>query len=427
MSASDQINNTVSETANESQQNVHWPSALQVIFSAIATLGLWAIALFFLLISLIESFGADGNLDLGTTTLMSAAGFAFLGLSALLSAGFALLRIIGKTIEDFPSLRKLGRALRPPVLILLFPIIWAAGAWAARDLRFSFVVLPPLNLLAVSLPILWIVWVGARKLPSGSWQRKWGLFATGSILSPMIILVLEGFVMIFFAVLALVMNPDLLLELERMSVGRAIGVEESEMLSRIVSKFIVQPEILMIVLALFSVAVPLIEELFKTLGVWFLAGRNLKPVEGFTAGMISGAGFALVETLLSSSAPQDWGLFVLVRIGTSLVHIFTGGLIGWGLVLAWTEKRYLHLAGAYLLAVVFHGIWNAVTVLMGVALLPPNPEGGLVLPIYFIIIGPIFLLFTSLATFIYLVYSNRRLSASQDMPSDAIPEAVEQI
>jgi hypothetical protein len=53
-------------------------------------------------------------------------------------------------------------------------------------------------------------------------------------------------------------------------------------------------------------------------------------------------------------------------MGTSLIHILTTGLMGWALVLAWREQRYLRLMATYFLAVAIHGAWNGMVILTAV-------------------------------------------------------------
>ena len=106
----------------------------------------------------------------------------------------------------------------------------------------------------------------------------------------------------------------------------------------------------------------MIEEQIKPIGVWLLAGRQLTPAEGYALGALSGAGYALVESLFLTSSGQDWTVIILARIGTSAVHILTAGLMGWALATAWGEARYLRLGAVYLLAVLIHGLWNGLTI-----------------------------------------------------------------
>jgi RsiW-degrading membrane proteinase PrsW (M82 family) len=85
----------------------------------------------------------------------------------------------------------------------------------------------------------------------------------------------------------------------------------------------------------------------------------LTPVEGFTAGLLSGAGYALFESLALASGGEQWAALVFARIGTAGIHILTTGLTGWALVLAWRRRRFLRLAATYVFVVSVHGVWNA--------------------------------------------------------------------
>ena len=59
---------------------------------------------------------------------------------------------------------------------------------------------------------------------------------------------------------------------------------------------------------------------------WFLVAQ------GFVAGMLSGACFALYENLtaLSAAGSGNGTTILLARVGTGLLHIVTAGMVGWG-------------------------------------------------------------------------------------------------
>ena len=76
--------------------------------------------------------------------------------------------------------------------------------------------------------------------------------------------------------------------------------------------------------------------------------------------MLSGAAFGVFESLnASADGTISWAVIVAARAGTSLLHIATSGLVGWGIVSAFKEKKFGRLAGAFLAAVLIHGVWNA--------------------------------------------------------------------
>jgi len=119
---------------------------------------------------------------------------------------------------------------------------------------------------------------------------------------------------------------------------------------------------------------PLIEELFKTLGVWVLQIRNPRPIESFLAGLLSGGGFALFEGLLSLNSLQlseigynDWAGLILGRFGGSLLHILTGGIIGLAIGRFWQERKFGSLLLAYLASWLLHAAWNTLAVFGGIS------------------------------------------------------------
>jgi len=141
-----------------------------------------------------------------------------------------------------------------------------------------------------------------------------------------------------------------------------------EELVELLAPLLSTPPIFIGILLLVALIIPMIEEAFKTLGVWLLKGHGISPAEGYVAGMLSGAGFALIEGLLNSatiasSASTDWLGFVVGRLGGTLLHIFNGGLLGWAMARAWQGKKPTRVVGTYFLTVLLHGIWNGFAVL----------------------------------------------------------------
>jgi RsiW-degrading membrane proteinase PrsW (M82 family) len=82
----------------------------------------------------------------------------------------------------------------------------------------------------------------------------------------------------------------------------------------------------------------------------------------FLWGVAGGAGFAAVEGMLNASMSTDaWLMVALLRVGSSAMHCLTAGLTGWGWGQVWTRRKWLYLLLAYTLAVVVHGVWNALS------------------------------------------------------------------
>jgi len=130
---------------------------------------------------------------------------------------------------------------------------------------------------------------------------------------------------------------------------------------------LLNPTIVLIGLAFIGGAVPLIEEVTKTLGVG-LAGLWLRPspARAFLLGVASGAGFALAENALNVAYGPAWGVGIGVRLAATVMHCATGGLMGWGWGQWWAGRRPWRLPLAFITAVAIHGLWN--TIAVGMAL-----------------------------------------------------------
>jgi hypothetical protein len=120
---------------------------------------------------------------------------------------------------------------------------------------------------------------------------------------------------------------------------------------------------------LIVILIPFLEEVFKPLALWFFIKHEWLPSEGFTAGLICGASFALVEsTLYLTSIPAEtWAVTLLGRIGTGLLHTLTAGLTGWALVSSWRDGNYKRIGWIYLGSVLIHGSWNFFALVYGLA------------------------------------------------------------
>jgi len=228
-----------------------------------------------------------------------------------------------------------------------------------------------LTALAVVLPALWFLRLGTGSQWGKNPKRNSGLLTFSLSFTTYFILILE--MVLFFAVVvgvlaALARNPQVMEVLENLLPlleGANLAPEE---LIELLAPLLSTPPIFIGILLLVALVIPMIEEAFKTLGVWLLKGRGISPAEGFVAGIVSGAGFALVEGLLNSaavasSASTDWLGFVVGRLGGTLLHIFNGGLLGWAMANAWQGKKPAKVVGIYFLTVLLHGIWNGLAIL----------------------------------------------------------------
>lgn len=117
-----------------------------------------------------------------------------------------------------------------------------------------------------------------------------------------------------------------------------------------------------------AVATPLIEEFGKTL-VLSVMGIWEKPslIRCFTWGVACGLGFAIVEGITNGAMglgeTLGWAGGVGARVLATGMHALASGILGLGWGLFW-RKRWWALPLAYLLAVVYHGLWNFDVVLL---------------------------------------------------------------
>ncbi len=366
---------TIQQPSKQVNPALHWPSLLQLVFSLLAAFILIGAAVVISLSAIYQYYtGAAGLTDI-TQPFMVAASLAFAGLLVLPSAWYAWRHIA------FPDRVPPRYTERPGfVWILTFVIavleagvLWL-GNWASQNNQVTWFLLPVLNVLATGLPALWVIYIGTRGLIAGAPRRLWGVFAGGLVLGPFIILVLELVLLAFVGLIALLwvmLNPSLANQLYGIAIQLQNTSPSLDTLIKDFVPFILNPGIIFLGFAFISVLVPLLEEALKPIGVWFLAGQKLNPVQGFAYGILSGAGFGLFENLGNTSGgTTDWALLASTRISTLLLHCFTAGLLGWALISAWNERRYLRLALIYCIAVIVHGLWNGMALLSAAASLP---------------------------------------------------------
>ncbi len=399
-----------------------WYSVIQFGLSTLAVLILWGMALSALLVGISERLGGTMPVANDLQIFMIAAGMAFCGVLLLPSAWYSLARIIGRPVEKTPGF---FYRLRPPLLILAYPVLVSLGYWITRSETGAWL-LPPIHVLAISLPLLWLAYLGVRGLPTGSPQRATGVFASGLAVAPPLILLAEGIAILaglgaFIAVVS--MRPELAESLTSLAERLMAAAPAPEIALRILQPILRSPAVIITALLFGAIIVPLIEEMIKPLGVWLLAGRELTPAEGFTAGVLSGTGFALVESLFMVNSGQDWAVLAFVRISTGVMHILTTGLVGWALVKAWakpgTFSGYVRLGAVYLLAVLLHGLWNGMAISSAFANMIEEPLGsGL-----FVTAGQVapYLLGTLAAgTFLALLSMNRALVRRQAVQAEDV-------
>lgn len=226
----------------------------------------------------------------------------------------------------------------------------------------NWLLIPILTIPAVVLPILVLFGLGVRGIPLGPRWRTWNILGISMTLAPLLIFFLEAlaiFCILVLAVFFLISQPDLLVEMERLAMQlQALG-EDPEAIIELMAPLMLRPGVITGALLFFSVVVPLVEELVKPLGVLLFSKQISSPAQGFALGALSGAAYALIETLGVSPQSADWAALLLTRIGTDILHVTASALMGAGIIYAVRERRYLRLLGIYFLSVSMHGLWNA--------------------------------------------------------------------
>ena len=358
------------------------------IFSGIGMLGLViraAVLVAFTGMSLVGAGQAAGPEF--AATILDASSMLFCALLLVPALVYSLRRLKGREVRPLAI---------PPVragALALLVAAWVAALvlWTVLTLLFDFgwAVAAPFFLLGVALPVAGLTWIGIGGLTSGSRRRLWATLALGMVGGVGLAIVAEYLVFLLVGLaggVAMLANPELAALVEEL--GRQIeNAGDIQAMMVILAPYLTNPLVFLALLSFVAGIGPVIEEIAKPLAVLVLGKRLHTPAEGFALGALCGAGFALLEGLMAASGTVEmWGLGLLGRAVSSLMHITASGLMGWGYASARLEKRYGRLLLLFLLAVAIHGLWNgsALTAVYGALLTVadparPNPLGLLVM------------------------------------------------
>lgn len=339
---------------------------------SIAQLVLSIIALTITLVSALTMlilFNVPGLSMIGTQPLEQLKTFMWvnglIGLIAVPSLVLSIRRLAGR-----PAPQRLRHGLLVaslalllvPLLVLLveknIPVSLPAGIMAL------------INVLVVGLPLWWLIELGSRRLKSGSRQRCWGLSTLSLFVTMPVIMTVEILfllVVVVFGSVWITRQPGFIDIVNQLQNQLMMNPFEIQGLVRLLEPMLTRPEVGVAALLGICLFIPLIEEFLKPLGLWFLSRHDLTPAEGFTAGLVCGAAFALLESSLSLTAVsgEAWLTTAAGRLGTGLLHTLTAGLNGWALVSTWREGKFLRQAAVYILTVLLHGTWNLFALLAG--------------------------------------------------------------
>lgn len=344
-----------------------WQLVLAVIGFILSLFSMLGIAA---LLAVSKSGGSNNFVSINTQQMSFL--FWVLGLLALLAVPsfyHAMRRIRGHySAEFFVDKKQLSLAA---IALILWTGLLFAGQNAAQW-KLPGALIAPLDILVIAIPILILLIAGVYRLKSGGNQRAWGLVNITIFVSTQIILFLELLVVVLSIGLAffwLYKQPQFApFFTGLLSQGKVTEQGLTAFLNQL-TPLLSDPILYLFILLIFCLFIPLIEELFKPLGVWFLAGKQPTPAQGFTAGLLCGAAFGMFESfsMISFTSGSAWLYTAVARIGTGLLHMLTAGISGWALATTWRDRKYLRMTLVYTGVVLLHGCWNLFALLMGLS------------------------------------------------------------
>jgi len=264
------------------------------------------------------------------------------------------------------------------------------------------------------VPILFFFWIGSRNLSLGNRPRAWGAVAFNFFVMMPTVLIAElimFFVIFVFVAVWLASQPELLSQIMLYAEQISSGLMDPAEVEQLATNLISQPIFLNGIILVIAVLVPFLEELLKPMAIWFLAGKQLTPSQGFVGGLIGGACFAMLESLGAVGIPaeSEWLVLLFGRTGTGLLHVTLSGLVGWGLASAFYNRNWGRALLTYLGAVTIHGLWNFFALLSGLVPFLPLTEEMNSLPVILGQLGVFVLIALFLINLVLLFSVNRQL------------------
>lgn len=353
-------------------KQTHWASLLSLLVIGTSLLFLLSLSALLGLGSLVELFTETGESVEPASGMISAVAFGFLSIVLLICGWLVLQKTRGLESADLPF-----NFPFPPWLWIVIPgmviigILVGGLATLAELTWLNWLILPFLTVLVITSPIWLVFGIATRGIELGPRWRFFSIFSLSLTIAPVLMVVLELImvVLIIFggAVYVAIAQPELVSELEAMTLRFNDNMSQEALLSML-APYLRNPVLIATGIGYIAIIVPLIEELFKPLAVWLFARKLESPAQGFALGVLSGAAFALFESLnASADGSMTWAVIVTARTGTSLLHMMTSGLVGWGIASAFGERRIGRFFAAYASAVLIHGIWNAAAAGTGIA------------------------------------------------------------
>ncbi len=389
------------EAQQVTNEKTDWMSILQLVFSLLVFLSFLGAAVLLAAAGNALSGAPElAGMNQGSLILLVCA-FAALALLNLPSVVSSIGRLAGGG-QHSTSEKKAGVLSWLP--LALFGAVLAGMAFLPQSMPRRELLEGVLAALGAVLPAIWLLRVGSGGLWGKHAKRDAGLLSFSIGFTTYFILVLElALILVLGAGLAFAAaaSPSLLSNLGELWRLLQSSGADPEALRASLMEFARSPLVLALIFGMVALALPALEEGFKTMGVWLLSDHKISPAEGYVAGLFSGAGFALVEALLNSAqlaggSPAEWLTFLLGRFGGTLLHTFNGGLMGWALASSWQDKRRGRTPGVFLLVLLVHALWNGAA--LANVFLSGQGESGLIGYLPMILLSAVllvcFLLFT---------------------------------
>ncbi len=304
----------------------------------------------------------DGPPPLQALVLASA--FSLVGVALLPSAYYSIERLRG---VDVPAARPNSVKIWQGILLLL---LWLGVSMLAQFLVDQNIwkwFTPPLYLLAIGIPIYFLIRLATGGLNAGSRQRFWGVLAVSMILGTTLAIIAEA-VLVLVALLGLGLylgfHPEQVAAFSQIA-DQLTSAPSVEQVLSLIGPWLNSPFVVGLALLFFSGFAPVIEETAKSIAAWTVYDRLTSPAQGFVVGALGGAGFGLLESLLAAATPDSsWASTLMIRGASTMMHIMAASLTGWGIASFRARKDARVLVGSYALAMTLHGLWNASVVMI---------------------------------------------------------------
>lgn len=350
-------------------QKTHWPSILILILLALSTVAALLISIAFGINSILDLFSKTGD---PAGEMIGAFAFSFEMVVLLFCSWFVLQKAMGREQAELPfKFPFVGWQIFAMIGTVILSLALGGVVAYTEIIWLTWIILPVLTVFVILSPILLLFGLGADGIQLGSRWRIFGILGLSMTIGPVIMVVLELVLLVGIIITGLIVvaiqQPVLFQEIVRL--WKIIQHETNQdVIFKLLTPYISNSAMIAIALGYVALLVPMIEELLKPLAVWIFAKKIESPAQGFAMGLLSGGAFALIESLnASGDGTASWPVIVGIRAGTSLLHMTASGLVGWGIVSAFREKRIMRLVAAYFCAITIHGIWNACAIGAGLS------------------------------------------------------------